>query len=103
MLYCLPALHDVDAPSPSTKVEWYEVIMPPHFVQEVLFRHLRRHAGMRPEDTTGTLVLWRGGRELTADVIARWPNDYRIFFGPERPPIRPKLARQFAEVGRPVT
>ena len=69
------------------------MIAPPPDTSARLFERLHWYAGLRPGMTAGTLWLRLEGRDLAATVAAPQPDDIRIFFGPERPPIRPKLAR----------
>lgn len=80
---------------------WFEMVAPPPEAAARLFERLHWYAGMRSGVTSGTLRLRFDGRDLTAAVAAPRPDDVRIYFGSERPPIRPQLERQSAQLGRP--
>jgi hypothetical protein len=99
-----PVATDARVPDPSNPAYervWYECVpLPPQIVPD-FFRLLRSRAGLRGTATEGELLLRYRGKDLTVPVVARYADDVRIYFGPERPPIRPKLARQFAELGLP--
>ena len=78
---------------------WYEMVPPPAWVSDELFRRLRWHARLRRGMTEGRLFLRYEGRDCYADMVAPTGDDVRIFFTPERPPIHPKLTRHFQELG----
>ena len=87
-----------DPSNPDCERVWYEMVPPPAEVGPALFALLRWHAGMKAGETTGTLHMRFEGSDLAADVVTTAPDDFRIYFHDERPPIRPKLARQFDEL-----
>jgi hypothetical protein len=88
-----------DRGNPGYARYWFEMVPPPPQVAPRLFKLLRWRAGLRGAATEGELLLRYRGKDVSASVVAPHADDVRIFFSRERPPIRPKLARQFAEVG----
>jgi hypothetical protein len=99
MLYCLAV--PPEPASPAGERVWYEMVPPPVGIAPRFFERLRWYAGLRPGATKGRLSIRLDGQDLFAPVIAPCPDDIRIFFGSERPPIRPKLGRHFDELGLP--
>lgn len=99
---CAAAMIEPDWPRPpdaSWPRTWFEMVAPPPDTAARLFERLHWYAGLRSGMTAGTLWLLLEGRDLAAAMAAPRPDDIRIYFGSEHPPIRPKLARQFAELG----
>jgi hypothetical protein len=91
-----------DPARPDYERVWYEMVPPPACASDELFRRLRWHAGLRRGAAEGRLLIRYEGRDHHADAIAPTPDDFRIYFTPERPPIRPKLVRHFRELGMAV-
>lgn len=92
------ALRPID---PSWARIWFEMVPPPPEATKRLFRVLRRRAGIRRVPGTGVLQIRYQGRNLTAAVEMPVADEARIYFADEHPPIRPKLARHYAELGLP--
>jgi hypothetical protein len=90
-----------DPTNPAYERIWYEMIPPPAYIATRLFDRIRWYARLVPGMVEGTLSIRVDGRNVRATVVAPRPDDIRVFFGAERPPIRPKLKRHFDEVGLP--
>ena len=90
-----------DPARPDYERVWYEMVPLPACTSDELFRRLRWHAGLKAGTTEGRLLIRYEGRDCRADALAPVPDDIRIYFTPERPPIRPKLARHFRELQMP--
>lgn len=81
---------------------WFEMVPPPREVAGRLFKRLAWHAGLRRGDTEGTLHVCCEDGDRSLAVSAPQPDDVRIYLGPERQAIRPKLVRHYHELGLPV-
>ncbi len=81
---------------------WFEMVPPPKEVAPRLFRRALWHAGVKQGATAGTLYVSYEAGDRAFAVCAPRPDDIRIYLGDERPPVRPKLARHFEELGLPV-
>lgn len=80
---------------------WYEMVPPPAQIAERFFRRLRWYARIGRGDSEGALLVRYRGHEHAIPVCAVRPDDIRVYYSSERPPIRPKLTRHYREVGVP--
>ena len=90
-----------DPADPAYERIWYEMVPPPISIALRLFDRLRWYAGLRAGQTEGHVSIRLDGRIASVSVVAPRPDDIRIFFGAEQPPMWPKLKRYFDELGRP--
>jgi len=76
---------------------WVQMFPVPANLGWSLFKHIRRYAGMTARDSVGKLRLCSHGDISECIVSASGFDDFRVYFGDERPPIRPKTPEQIGE------
>lgn len=79
---------------------WVQVFPVPGYLAPDMFKHIRRYARMRDSDSQGKLRLRYQGEVTECTISVRRVDDFRVYFGGERPTIRPKTREQLAEVER---